>query len=89
MKMQTTIEIFKMTDRKTLERSPIDKGEISKIFNIVNPRDVEGGLNWPLPDILGAANGDIDVAICARACDWQHIQIAVPTGQRHLVQNLG
>jgi hypothetical protein len=87
--MQTTIEIFKMTDRKTLERSPIDKSEISKVIDIVDPKSIKGGLGFPLPDVFGAAGGNMDIAICARACDGERIQVAVPTGQRHLAHNLG
>ena len=85
--MATTIEIFKMTDRRALERSPIDKGEISKVIDIVDPKSIKEGLGFPLPDIFGMAGGKMDIAICARAYDGQHIQVAVPTGQRHLVQN--
>ncbi len=89
MKMAKTIEIFTMTNRKTLERTPIDTSEISKVIDIVDPKSIKERLGFPLPDIFGAAGGNMDIAICARASDGQHIQVAVPMGQRHLVQKLG
>lgn len=82
------IQIYKMTDRRTLETASARESGISKVKSIVGAHDIKGGLAFPLPDIFAAANGNADFAICVRACDGKEIHVAIPTGQRHWAQNI-
>jgi len=82
------VQIFTMTDRRTLDTAPISQFGISKIKSIVDARDVDGGLEFPLPDVFAAANGKADIAICTRGCDGKEIKIIVPQGQRWMANTI-
>lgn len=81
-----TIQIFKMTNRRSLETAPASVSGISKVKAIVDAKNIKGGLAFPLPDVFAAANGKADIAICVRASDGKEIHVAVPQGQRAYAQ---
>lgn len=80
------IQIFKMTDRRSLEIAPACDSGISKVKAIVDAKTIKGGLPFPLPDVFAAANGKADIAICVRASDGKEFHVAVPQGQRAYAQ---
>lgn len=76
------IKFFKVSAGKTPDTITMEEAGISKIRKILDPMESDDREEFPIAELRGLTNGNVDIAVCNRASDGEIVKMAIPKGQR-------
>lgn len=78
------IKFFRATAGRPLDTITMEEAGVVKVRNIIDATSSDNNGDFPVAEIRGMTNGNVDIAVCNRASDGKIIHLVVPTEQRFI-----